>query len=98
MHVYNNGKYIISKENFPIKSYVQIEKTVNVIVGLENTDDYNFDKILILGQRDILEKLKKEIDSLNCVHTCFSGDLFLEAVNKASNKGNALKRICEIKK
>ncbi|WP_181039090.1 HAD hydrolase family protein, partial [Brachyspira murdochii] len=28
----------------------------------------------------------------------FSGDLFLEAVNKASNKGNALKRICEIKK
>lgn len=98
VHVYDNGKYIVSKEDFPIKSYVQIEKTVNVVVGLENTDDYNFDKILILGQRDILEKLKKEIDSLNCVHTCFSGDLFLEAINKEANKGNALKRLCKIKK
>ncbi|OEJ14849.1 hydrolase [Brachyspira hampsonii] len=98
LHVYDNGKYIVSKENFPIKSYVQIENKVNVIAGLENINDYRFDKMLILGERDILEKLKEEIDSLNCVHTCFSGTLFLEAVNKEANKGNALKKICEIKK
>ena len=98
MHVYNNGKYIMSKKDFPIKSYVQIENKINLIVGLENIDNYKFNKILILGERKILEKLKKEIDSLNCVHTCFSGDFFLEAVNKEANKGNALKWICENKK
>ncbi|ASJ20851.1 Cof-type HAD-IIB family hydrolase [Brachyspira hampsonii] len=98
IHVYDNGKYIVSKEDFPIKSYVQRENKVNVVMGLENINDYRFDKMLILGQRDILEKLKKEIDELNSVHTCFSGTLFLEAVDKEANKGNALKWICENKK
>ena len=97
IHVYDNGKYIVSKEDFYIKSYVQIEKTVNVIYGLENINDYNFDKMLILGERNILDELKKEIDSKIHVNSCFSGEKFLEIISKEANKGNALKWLCEKK-
>lgn len=97
IHVYDNGRYIVSKEDFPIKSYVQREGKINVVIGLENINDYRSDKILILGERNILEKVKKEIDSLDNIHTCFSGDYFLEAVSKDANKGNALKWICRNK-
>lgn len=97
IHVYENGKYIISEDNFPIKSYVQNEKKRTVTVGLENIVDYEFDKILILGERDILENFKKEIDSNFDVHTCYSGSNFLEVISKEANKGNSLKWICESK-
>ena len=97
IHVYDNGKYIVSKEDFYIKSYVQIEKTVNVVYGLENINDYNFDKMLILGERNILDELKKEIDSKINVNSCFSGEKFLEIISKEANKGNALKWLCEKK-
>lgn len=97
IHVYENGKYIISDDNFPIKSYVQREKKRIVTVGLENIVDYEFDKILILGERDILDKLKKEIDYNLYVHSCYSGFNFLEIISKDSSKGNSLKFICESK-
>lgn len=97
MHVYNNGKYIVSKKDFPIKSYVQKEQTINVIYGIDNADDYKFDKILILGEREILNNLKNEIDLKFNVHSCFSGEKFLEIVSKEANKGNALKWICSNK-
>ncbi|WP_297207061.1 Cof-type HAD-IIB family hydrolase [uncultured Brachyspira sp.] len=97
IHVYDNGKYIVSKENFYIKSYVQIEKTVNVLYGLNNVSDYRFDKMLILGEREILNELKQKIDSKMDINSCFSGEKFLEIISKEANKGNALKWICENK-
>ena len=97
IHVYENGKYIISNDDFPIKSYVQREKERNFTIGLENIVDYEFDKILILGERNILENFKEEIDSNFDVHTCYSGSNFLEVISKYSSKGNSLKWICEKK-
>lgn len=97
IHVYNDGKYIVSDKDFPIKSYVQMEHIVNIIYGLGNIDNYQFSKILILGEMDILNFLKKEIDSNFNIHSCFSGNRFLEIVSKDANKGNALKWICENK-
>ena len=97
IHIYNNGKYIVSDEDFPIKSNAQMQKNINVMYGLENIDNYQFSKILILGEMDILNFLKKEIDCNFNIHSCFSGHRFLELVSNGVNKGNALKWICENK-
>ena len=97
VHVYDNGKYIISKEDFPIKSYVQKEHTIDTIIGLENIETYKFDKMLILGKRDILNKFYKEILENTDVHSSFSGDLFLEITSKIGNKGKSLEWICNNK-
>ena len=97
VHVYDNGKYIVSKEDFPIKSYVQKEQTINPIIGLENIETYRFDKMLILGERSILNKLYKEISENTDVHSSFSGDLSLEITSKIGNKGKSLEWICNNK-
>ena len=97
VHVYDNGKYIVSKEDFPIKSYVQKEQTIDPIIGLENIETYRFDKMLILGKRDILNELYKEISENTDVHSSFSGDLSLEITSKIGNKGKSLEWICNNK-
>lgn len=97
VHVYDNGKYIVSKEDFPIKSYVQKEQTIKPIIGLENIETYKFDKILILGERAVLNELYKEILKNTDVHSSFSGELSLEITSKIGNKGNSLKWICDNK-
>ncbi|MEI0703020.1 Cof-type HAD-IIB family hydrolase [Brachyspira intermedia] len=97
IHIYDNGKYIVSKEDFPIKSYVQKEQSLPAVYGLNNIRTYIIDKMLILGQRDILNKLQEEIDSQFNVHSCFSGPLSLEITANGANKGNALKWICDNK-
>ena len=97
VHVYDNGKYIVSKEDFPIKSYVQKEQTIEPIIGLENIETYKFDKMLILGERAVLNELYKEISENTDVHSSFSGDLSLEITSKIGNKGNSLKWICDNK-
>ena len=97
VHVYDNGKYIVSKEDFPIKSYVQKEQTIEPIIGLENIETYRFDKMLILGKRDILNELYKEISENTDVHSSFSGDLSLEITSKIGNKGKSLEWICHNK-
>lgn len=97
IHIYDNGKYIVSKEDFPIKSYVQKEQSLPAVYGLNNIKTYIIDKMLILGQRDILNKLQAEIDSQFNVHSCFSGPLSLEITANGANKGNALKWICNNK-
>ena len=50
-----------------------------------------------MGERNILENFKEEIDSNFDVHTCYSGSNFLEVISKYSSKGNSLKWICEKK-
>ena len=97
VHVYDNGKYIVSKEDFPIKSYVQKEQTIDPIIGLEHIETYKFDKMLILGKRDILNELYKEISENTDVHSSFSGDLSLEITSKIGNKGKSLEWICHNK-
>ena len=97
VHVYDNGKYIVSKEYFPIKSYVQKEQTIDPVIGLENIETYRFDKMLILGKRDILNELYKEISENTDVHSSFSGDLSLEITSKIGNKGKSLEWICNNK-
>ncbi|CRF31979.1 hydrolase [Brachyspira suanatina] len=97
IHVYDNGKYIVSKEDFPIKSYVQKDQSLPAVYGLNNINNYVFDKMLILGDRGILDNLKSEIDSQFDVHSCFSGPFSLEITSKGTNKGNALKWICNNK-
>ena len=97
VHVYDNGKYIVSKEDFPIKSYVQKEQTIAPIIGLEHIETYRFDKMLILGKRDILNELYKEISENTDVHSSFSGDLSLEITSKIGNKGKSLEWICHNK-
>ena len=97
IHVYDNGRYIVSKEDFPIKSYVQKDQSIPAIYGLHHINNYEFDKMLILGEREILDNLKMEIDSKFDVHSCFSGPFSLEITSKETNKGNALKWICDNK-
>ncbi|PTY40996.1 Cof-type HAD-IIB family hydrolase [Brachyspira hampsonii] len=97
LHFFDDLKYIVSKEDFPIKSYIQIEKTREITVGIENIEDYRFDKIIIFGNRKILNKLKIDIDSNFDVNSCFSGETLLEVICKDVSKGNALKWICNKK-
>ncbi|ELV04578.1 Cof-type HAD-IIB family hydrolase, partial [Brachyspira hampsonii] len=97
LHFFDDLKYIVSKEDFPIKSYVQIEKTREITVGIENIEDYRFDKIIIFGNREILNKLKMDIESNFDVNSCFSGETLLEIICKDVSKGNALKWICNKK-
>ena len=97
VHFFDDLKYIVSRDDFYIKSYIQIEKTREIIVGIENIKDYRFDKIIIFGNRDILNKLKIDIDYNLDVNCCFSGETLLEIMCKGVSKGNALKWVCDNK-
>lgn len=97
MHFFDDCKYIVSRDDFHIKSYIQIEKTREIIVGIDNIEDYRFDKIIIFGNREILNRLKKDIDSNFYVNSCFSCETLLEIICKDVSKGNALKWICDKK-
>ena len=97
LHFFDDLNYIVSKDDFYIKSYIQIEKTREITVGIENIEDYRFDKIIIFGDREILNKLKIDIDSNLDVNSCFSGETLLEVICKDVSKGNALKWICDNK-
>ncbi|MEI0492017.1 Cof-type HAD-IIB family hydrolase [Brachyspira intermedia] len=97
LHFFDDLKYIVSRDDFHIKSYIQIEKTREITVGIENIEDYRFDKIIIFGNREILNKLKIDIDSNFDVNSCFSGETLLEVICKDVSKGNALKWICNKK-
>ena len=47
LHFFDDLKYIVSRDDFHIKSYIQIEKIREITVGIENIEDYRFDKIII---------------------------------------------------
>ena len=97
LHFFDDLKYIVSRDDFRIKSYIQIENTREITVGIENIEDYRFDKIIIFGDREILNKLKIDIDYNLDVNSCFSGETLLEVICKDVSKGNALKWICDNK-
>ena len=97
MHFFDELKYIVSRDDFYIKSYIQNEKTREITVGIENIEDYRFNKIIIFGNREILNELKIEIDSHLDVNSCFSAKSLLEIMPKDVSKGNALKWICNNK-
>lgn len=97
VHFFNDLQYTVSRDDFYIKSYIQIEKTREITVGIENIKYYKFDKIIIFGERETLNKLKADIDSNLDVHSCFSGEKLLEVICKGVSKGNALKWICDNK-
>ena len=97
VHFFNDLQYTVSRDDFYIKSYIQIEKTREITVGIENIKYYKFDKIIIFGERETLNKLKIDIDSNLDVNCCFSGDTLLEVMCKGVSKGNALKWICDNK-
>ena len=97
VHFFDDLKYIVSRDDFYLKSYIQIEKTREITVGIENIEDYRFDKIIIFGNREILNKLKIDIDSNFDVNSCFSGETLLEVICKDVSKGNSLKWICNKK-
>ena len=97
VHFFNDLQYVVSRDDFYIKSYIQIENTREITVGIENIKYYKFDKIIIFGERKNLNKLKADIDSNLDVHSCFSGDTLLEIMCKGVSKGDALKWICDNK-
>ena len=97
VHFFNDLQYTVSRDDFYIKSYIQIEKTREITVGIENIKYYKFDKIIIFGERETLIKLKEDINSNLDVHSCFSGNTLLEIMCKGVSKGDALKWICNNK-
>lgn len=97
LHVYSGNKYIVSKPDFYYKRYIEREKITDTIVGLENIEDFQFSKMVFIGDRDELESLQSEIRNNFNVHTSFSHTNFLEVLAYGINKGSALEWLCNKK-
>ena len=98
LNIYSIQKYIVAKDNFKFQTNTEKVDKKNKIVGLENfNDDIEAQKIIILGENDILLDVKKDIDNLFTVHTSFSNPNFLEILSADANKANALKWLCDKK-
>ncbi|MEI0531636.1 Cof-type HAD-IIB family hydrolase [Brachyspira pilosicoli] len=98
LNIYSIQKYIVAKDNFKIQTHTEKVDKKNKIVGLENfNDSIEAQKIIILGENDVLLDVKKNIDKLFTVHTSFSNPNFLEILSENANKANALKWLCSKK-
>lgn len=97
MHVYSGNRYVASEEDFYFKRYVEKENLKEIFVGLHNIENFEFSKMLFIGDREILEKLQNEIRNSVKVHTSFSHTNFLEILRDGINKGSALKWLCDKK-
>ncbi|MEI0610836.1 Cof-type HAD-IIB family hydrolase [Brachyspira pilosicoli] len=98
LNIYSIEKYIVAKDNFKIQTHTEKVDKKNKIVGLENfNDNIEAQKIIILGENDILVDVKKNIDKLFTVHTSFSNPNFLEILSLDANKANALRWLCDKK-
>ena len=97
LHVYCGNKYIASEEDFYFKRYAKKEKLKEIFLGLDNIENFEFSKMLFIGDRDVLEKLQNEIRETVKVHTSFSHTNFLEILRDGINKGSALKWLCNQK-
>lgn len=98
LHVYSEEQYIVSKPDFYYQMYIEREKITDTIIGLENVKNFEFSKMLFIGDRDELEKLQNEIRYNNFkVHTSFSHTNFLEVLAYGINKGSALEWLCSKK-
>lgn len=69
------------------KSYTQFKDT---------KDDEQFQKFMLLGNKEQLDNVEKNIDDLRELYTVVrSTDFYLEFLNKNGSKGNALKQLCD---
>ncbi|WP_157149931.1 Cof-type HAD-IIB family hydrolase [Brachyspira sp. SAP_772] len=96
--IYSIKEYIVAKDNFKFQTHTEKIDKKNKIIGLENFN-YNIEvqKMVILGETDMLEEIQKTIDNLFTVHTSFSEPHFLEILSENTNKANALKWLCDKK-
>ena len=97
LHVYKRNIHIASDIDFYLKKYIEKEKVNNVAIGLENIEDFEFNKMVFIGDREELERLQNDIRNSFNVHTCFSHTNFLEVLAPGINKGSALEWICNQK-
>ena len=97
LHVYSGNKYIVSEPDFYYERYIEKENITDTIIGLENVDNFEFSKMVFIGEREELLRLQSYIMSNFNVHTSFSHTNFLEVLAKGINKGSALKWLCDKK-
>jgi len=97
LHVYSGHKYIVSKEDFYFNRYVEKENITDALIGLNNIEDFEFSKMLFIGDREELEKLQKDIKNTVEVYTSFSHTNFLEILREGINKGSSLEWLCNKK-
>ena len=97
LNIYYFKDYIVDKADFKYKTNTEIVYKENKIIGLENFNiEMDVYKMVILGDRHVLNEAKKELSRFN-IHTSFSNPNFLEILSFNSNKANALKWICDKK-
>ena len=98
LNIYSIEKYIVAKDNFKFQTHTEKIDKKNKRIGLENfNNDIEVQKMIILGENNILIDIKKDIDNLFTVHTSFSDPHYLEILSANSNKANALKWLCHKK-
>ena len=98
VNIYSMKEYIVAKDNFKFRTHTEKLDKKNKIVGLENfNDNIEVQKMIILGENEILIDIKNTIDNLFAVHTSFSDPHYLEILSADANKANALKWLCNKK-
>lgn len=97
LHVYSGNKYIVSEEDFYFRKYAQKENISDIFIGLDNIENFEFSKMLFIGERDILEKIQNDINNNINADTSFSHTNFLEILANGINKGSALKWLSDKK-
>ena len=98
LNIYSMKEYIVAKDNFKFQTHTEKVDNKNKVIGLENfNNNMEVQKMIILGENDVLVDIKKTIDSLFTVHTSFSEPHFLEILSENANKANALKWLCDKK-
>ena len=97
LHVYKGNSHIASESDFYLEKYIKKSKNNDVSIGLENIKDFEFNKMVFIGDREELERLQNDIRNNFNVHTCFSHTNFLEVLASGINKGSALEWICNQK-
>ena len=84
LHVYNGNQYIVSEEDIYFKNYAQKENITDVVIGFDMVDNYNFSKMLFIGENNVLSNLE----------TYIRDNMVLAS---GINKGTALKWLCDKK-
>ena len=98
LNIYSIKEYIVAKDNFKFQTHTEKIDKKNKIIGLENfNNNIEVQKMIILGENNILIDIKNSIDNLFTVHTSFSDPHYLEILSANSNKANALKWLCHKK-
>lgn len=94
-HTFINDKWNISSEYSEwFKIYKSATDKKDYTVGFKNLENFNFTKVMVIGEYEELKEIEKiimsEIRDVVCV---FSGKNYLEVLNKDVSKGSALEHI-----